>query len=290
MTRDWISIAAVGTLTVIWGSAFALTGVALEGFSPAAIAAGRTWLSAGAVLCLTWALGQSLPRRWDHWAWCAGLGALSLAIPFFLLAWAQQTVPSAVAAIFISCVPLFVLLLSRLILGEAVSPLRWLGFVVGLAGILWLIGPAALPGLLEGGGWPQLALLGAALCYGSSAILIRVMPPIPPVEATAAAQIAASVLLLPVGIAAWPGVWPMGAPLIALAVLGLVQTGVAQLLRYYTVRRAGPVFVSVVGYLIPIWAGILGVVLLSEPLTWRMISAFAIILVGLVLAQRRGPA
>lgn len=289
MTSDRISVASVGLLSLIWGSAFAITGVALEGFGPMAIAAGRIWLSVIAVVAVTLSLGIPLPRKGTDWAWCGALGALSLALPFFLLAWAQQTVPSGIAAIFIACVPLFVLLLARLILAEPVGPRRWLGFAIGLAGILWLMGPETLLRLGDGSTLAYGALLGSAICYACSAILIRQMPPIPPLQATAAAQISASVMMLPFGLGAFPEALPATAPLVALVVLGVLQTGVAQLLRYFVVRRAGPVFVSVVGYLIPIWAALLGVVLLSEPLTARMISAFALILLGLMLARQRRP-
>lgn len=288
MRTDWISTGALAVLTVVWGSSFALTALALGGFAPPAVAAGRIGLSAVALTGIALALRKPLPRDLAGWAWCTALGALALVMPFSLLAWGQQQVPSALAAILVSASPLFMLLLTRTLLGAHVSGRRWTGFAVGFAGIAVLIGPGALLQVGNGAGLlPELACLGAALCYAGSGLLIRRMPPLDPVAATAASQIAAAVLALPMGLAALPETLPGATPLVALAVLGLVQTGFAHMLRYFTVKRAGPVFMSTVGYLIPVFATLVGVTFLDEPLTPRTLAGFALILGGIALARPR---
>lgn len=282
--RSW---ALVGALTTIWGSSFFLIAVALEGFDPLPLAAGRVSFAALALGLAVWATGARLPASSRDWAWCGALGAVGLALPFTLLAWAQQTVPSGVAAICIASVPLFVLALARLVFGDAIGPRKWAGFAIGLGGVAWLAGPDAVAGLGSGGGLGQIACLGAALCYACGAMIVRAMPPIPPLGATAAAHIAAAVFLLPFGVAGAPEAWPAATPLAALAALGVVQTGLAQFLRFVAIRRAGPVFVSIVGYLIPIWAGVLGVALLGETVTLQAVAAYALILVGILIARDR---
>ena len=118
-------------------------------------------------------------------------------------------------------------------------------------------------------------------------MIVRAMPPIPSLPATAAAHISAAVFLLPFGVAAAPDTWPDTTPLVALVALGVFQTGLAQFLRVVAIRRAGPVFVSIVGYLIPIWAGVLGVALLDETVTSRAVAAYALILGGILIARDR---
>lgn len=287
MKQDWISIGSVALLTVVWGSSFALITVALQGFPPLGVAVFRVLFSAVSLAVLARALGHPLPRDPKVWGWCAAIGLMSLLVPFFLIAWGQQSVPSALASIYISASPLFVLLLSRLVLGEVVSARRWGGFAVGFFGIVMLTGPGALTQLGTGDVLPQLALLAAAACYAGSSVLIRKMPEIPPVPASAASQIAAGVFALPLVPLALPDAMPAAGPLLAIAVLGVVQTGLAHILRYFTVKRSGPVFMSTVGYLIPLWATLLGVGLLDETLTGPQMAGFALIIGGLVLARKR---
>ncbi len=286
---DRLSYVLVLTLSLIWGSSFLLTALALEGFGPIVVAFGRVGfasLSLGLVLAVT---GTRLPRDPRLWFWCGANGVLALALPFALLAWGLQSVPSGTAALFIAAVPLLILALSRLVYGDPITPRKWAGFLVGLLGLIWLIGPEALSELGTAGQGPgQLACLGAALGYAIGAMIVRGMPPAEAVPATAAAHVTAAVALAPFGLAALPATLPPAGPILALLVLGAIQTGLAQTLRFVAIRRAGPVFVSTVGYLIPIWAGLLGLLVLEEPLTLRALAAYGLILGGLLLARGRG--
>ncbi len=286
--RDLRAYGGVALLTMIWGSSFFLTEIALRGISPLGIAAGRALLSALALVVLSRSLGVALPKGARDWGWCLLLGIFAIALPFSLLSWGQLNVSSGVAAIFIAGSPLFILLLSRFVLGDAVSLRQWTGFVIGLAGLVWLAGPAALASLGQSGQiLPQLACVGAAACYAVASITVKLMPPLHPLSATTGSQITATALLLPVGYLNLPEAMPELEPLAALLVLGIVQTGIAQYLRFATVKRAGPVFVSTVGYLIPIWAGLLGLVFLDEVLTARNVTAYALIIGGLLLSRTR---
>ncbi len=288
MKQDAIAWASLGLLSLVWGATFAVTGVALGGFSPLGVACGRILLAAFATYGVLRALGLSLPRGRATWGWCAALGLTGLLAPFTLLSWGQQSIPSSLAALFISGSPLFVLLLTRVVLREAVGAHRWLGFAVGLSGLVLLIGPGILGEVGAGQPiLPQLACLGAAFCYALSGLVIRRMPPVHPVAGTAASQLAAAAMALPLLPFALPAAMPATGPLIAVAVLGLVQTGLAHLLRYQVVRRSGQVFMSMVSYLIPVWATVLGVAVLGERLAPRDYGAFALIMAGLAIAQWR---
>lgn len=282
-----LAYGGLALLAVVWGSSFALTVVALEGFAPMAVSGLRIWLSLCAVLVILRLTGRHLPRDLRSWGWCAGLGVLGLLLPFSLLSWGQQQVPSSIAAILISGAPLFVLLLSRIVLQERISPRKWVGFAIGFVGLVVLIGPSALSGISEVSGIGQIACLGAALSYASSSLLIRRMPPIPPLEATAAAQTCAALFAIPLCLAPTLSATPGPSALVAVTVLGVVQTGMAHLLRYVLVKQAGPVFVSTVGYMIPVWAGFLGIAFFGEPATLQTGTAFALILTGLLIARDR---
>lgn len=285
--RSWIYLAV---LTMIWGASFYLIAISLTGFSPGFTATGRVTLAALALVSVLFATGRRLPERFIEWVWCAAIGLVGLATPFMLQSWAIQTVPSSMVALYLSAIPILVLLLSRIVFGDYVSPLKWMGFVLGTLGLALLTWSATGGGITEFGGWPgQVACLAAALCYAMAAQIVRAMPNVAPLPATAATHISAAVILLPIGIAEIPAQLPPWPPVMALLMLGLVQTGLAQYMRMVTVRRAGPVFVSTVGFLIPVWAGILGVGLLGEVITAGAIASYVLILGGVYLARSRKP-
>ncbi len=289
MKTDWLPYVLVAFLIIVWGSAFGLTTVALEGFSPVETSFGRTALAAVVVAVVAIISGQGLPNNLLEWRWLSLLGIIGLAAPVTLLSWAQLSIPSSVASIFISSVPLFILLATRVILREPVSKRKWTGFAIGFAGLIWLAGPAALSQIgSEGQAIAQLACILVAMGYASGGIIIKVMPSIPPFRATAGTMISGAVFLLPFGYSAFETA--LGAPtvpLIALIALGILPSGIGQNVRYIVVKRRGPVFMSVVGFLLPVWAGFVGFFILDEPLTLHTVSAYAIILGGLLISRDR---
>ncbi len=289
MKSEWVPYFLVAFLVIVWGSAFGLTTVALEAFSPVETAFGRTALAAVVVASVAIFSGQGIPNTLLEWRWLSLLGIVGLAAPITLLSWAQLSIPGSVASIFISSVPLFILLATRVILREPVSKRKWIGFAIGFAGLVWLAGPAAISQVgAEGQARAQLACLLVAMGYASGAIIIKVMPSVPSFRATAGTMISGAVFLLPFGYSAFETA--LGAPtvpLIALIVLGILPSGIGQNIRYVVIKRRGPVFMSVVGFLIPIWAGFIGFFILDEPITLHAVSAYAIILGGLLISRDR---
>lgn len=285
MIADHRAVAAVAVLTMIWGSSFFLTTLALDGFHPMTIAFGRLALAGLVLVPLALVSGAGLPQG-AEWRTAFVLGVIGLALPQTMLAYAQRTLPSGTVSIFIAAVPLFTLVLARLFLGDFISKRRWFGFAIGFAGLLLLAGPAAFAGIHAGPGAVALASCAAVL-YAISAVSIRGMRGMHPLRATAGAMIMGSAMSAAFGLSQMPTSLPPTTALIGLITLGLLPTGLAQILRYYTVRRSGPVFASVVGYLIPIWAGFLGVAVLDETFLWRDAGAYGLILSGLLVARER---
>ncbi|PCJ76736.1 MAG: hypothetical protein COA53_00495 [Rhodobacteraceae bacterium] len=289
MKTDWLPYVLVTILIVIWGSAFGLTTIALEGFSPVETSFGRTALAAVVVALIAIVSGQGIPNTLLEWRWLSLLGIIGLAAPITLLSWAQLSIPSSVASIFISSVPLFILLATRVILREPVSRRKWTGFAIGFTGLVWLAGPAAISQVgADGQAIAQLACILVAMGYASGGIIIKVMPSIPPFRATAGTMISGAVFLLPFGYSAFGTAFSAPIiPLLALIALGVLPSGIGQNIRYIVVKRKGPVFMSVVGFLLPVWAGFVGFFILDEPLTWHTVSAYAIILGGLLISRDR---
>jgi drug/metabolite transporter (DMT)-like permease len=185
-------------------------------------------------------------------------------------------------------VPLCVAVLSRFAgVHEPMSGGRLAGLLVGFGGVALLLGFGGVRGPL---GWAGAALMGlAALGYAAGPLIIqRNLAGVDSYGPVTASQLIAAVLLLPGAIVGWPQHWPGARTLIAIGVLGVACSALAMLLMFYLVRSAGPGRATVITYINPAVAALLGVAVLHEPLGWSGYAAFALILFGSWLATRAG--
>ncbi len=277
------------TLGMIWGASFLGVEKALESFAPITIAALRIALAAVILAGASYAMGIGLPKDRRTWLFAFGMGLFSNAIPFTLLSWGQQFVSSGFAGITMAVVPLLVLPLSHfLIPGMRLTPIKALGFGIGFIGVVVLIGPARI--LQSGGGdienIARLACVVASMCYAIGSVITRLAPQGEAMAFSAAALIMGAAVALPIALAV-EGV-PAAPTLPALAgmlYLGIFPTALATIMLVFIVKTAGPPFLSLVNYQVPIWAVIIGMVVLKEELPGSFIWALGLILAGLAVAQ-----
>jgi len=145
--------------------------IALEGYGPLTVACARTTLGAVTLLILAIAMGRPMPRGQVVWVYLAVTGVLNTALPFALLSWGQQYVPSAFAGISMAVLPLIVLPLAHVFSDEKLSARKTFGVVLGFIGALVLIGPGAFD-FSEGSlALPQLACIGASVSYAISSVI-----------------------------------------------------------------------------------------------------------------------
>lgn len=239
--------------------------------------------------------------RWRQQRWCLGrewwprLTVLSLTgniIPFSLIAWAEQSVPSAEVGILMALMPIATLLLAHWLLEH--EPLTWTrfaGVVVGFAGVALLVGDDLLSAGVSGQWRGQAAALLATVSYAFSGVYAKRLPAENPV-ALSVGTLAIGSLLLAVP-ALWvqlagPGLMTvtMGAAGV-LGILGVMATGVATWCYFVVVTERGPGFLSTINYLIPAVAFAAGTVFLAEPWGWEHLIALGMILVGVGLIQVR---
>ncbi|TCP60704.1 drug/metabolite transporter (DMT)-like permease [Rhodovulum bhavnagarense] len=283
---DW---AMVATLGLVWGATFMVIEIALEGITPFWLAAGRIGFAAA----LTGAIWAMRGGRLYTGAGRAGpsilaIGALSSAVPFMLLSWGQQHVTSGFAGVSMAAVALMVLPLAHFFVpGDRMNARRVAGFVIGFLGVVVLIGGQAFESTgaaREAGG--RLACLAAAACYAAGSILTRRLPPVDPVALAAVLLLVGTAVVVPVAWAAeGPPPLPDTRTLAALAVLGLLPTAGANFLRILVIRSAGPTFMTLTNYQVPVWSVIFGAVVLGEPLPPALLAALAMILSGVALSQ-----
>lgn len=281
---NWLSILALG---VIWGGTFMVVSIALQGYGPLTVACARTTLGAAALLVLMRALNRPLPSFDGRmWKYLIVIGLLNTALPFALLSWGQQYVPSAFAGISMAALPLFVLPLAHIFTDEKLSTRNLVGVTLGFVGAVVLIGPSILR---IGSGWEplgQIACIAAALSYAISSIMTRRCPPIDPITMAALLLVVGAIALIPAMLTV-EGVPTIAdrTSTIAIIFLGIVPTALAALLRVYTIRSAGAVFLTLVNYQVPVWSMIFGAWILSEILPLRFFIALGLIMFGLIISQ-----
>ena len=281
----------IALLGLTWGGTFLVTEIALEGMTPFWLAAGRIGFAAMLMTVVWGSLGFrvfSAPATASDWLNTIIIGALSSSVPFILLAWGQQFVTAGFAGVSMAAIALIVLPLAHLFVpGERLTWRKSTGFVIGFIGVSILIGGQAFSSsgaALEAPG--RVACVLAAFCYACSSILLRRLPEVDTIGlATVLLLIGAAVVVPAAWIVEGPPVLPDTKTIWVIAFLGLIPTAAANLLRVRVVRTAGPVFMSLVNYQVPVWSVVLGAWLLNEPLPGALLWAMVLILSGVGLSQ-----
>ncbi|MQQ08019.1 EamA family transporter [Epibacterium sp. SM1979] len=278
----------IATLGFVWGGTFLVAELALRGITPFWLAAGRIGFAALLLTVIWGLLGFRLFEERSNWVSVCIIALFSTALPFALLSWGLVYVTSGFAGVSMGAIPLMILPLAHVfVAGEQMGPRRIIGTVLGFLGILILIGGKAFDSSGSDLEWAgRAACILAAACYAGSSILTRRLPPVDSVGLATVLMIIGAVVIIPLA-------WVVEGPLPPLsqetlfwvALLGLVPTAGANLLRVLVVRGAGPVFMSLTNYQVPIWSVVLGAVILSEPLPASLLLALALVFSGLVLGQ-----
>lgn len=284
---NWLRIAFIA---MIWGSAFMVVRIAVRGFEPLTLAAGRITIGAIALYGLMRWRGIALPsvKAIALWRVVLLVGLLSSAIPFALLSWGQQHVPSAFAGMTMAALPIFVLPLAHFFVpGERIFLRKLIGFGVGFVGAVLLIGTSGL-GLAEGPleTLARFACVAAAFCYACGSIATRQCPPINELALSTGSLILASVVLLPIALLVeGPPSPPSISGLLAIGYLGLIPTALAFIIKVAVIRSAGPSFMTLTNYQVPVWSVLAGSVFLGETLPATLFVALALILLGVAIIQ-----
>ncbi len=275
-------------LAAMWGASYLFIKVAVEDIPPAAMTDLRV-LSAGVLLTVYVSVRMGRRRAFAElraaWRPCLTLGVINAALPMGLVAWGETHIDSSVAGIAQSTVPIFTFLLgARFLPHEHVGAARIAGVALGFVGVAVLAGFDA-----QGSWWAiagTLAVVLSSLSYASGGVYgqLKIRDTPGPILA-AGNMLAAAVVLLPFALADPPTQMPGAAALGGLAGLILVPTFLGQLLLFRILGLYGSRKLSIVTYLMPLFAITYGAVLLGEPITAAMLGGFGLILAGVALAS-----
>jgi drug/metabolite transporter (DMT)-like permease len=279
-------------LSAIWGTSFLFIKIADRQLSPLQVVLARMALGAATVLAVLLARREPLPSGSRTWGHLALLALISNAVPFSLIAYGETRISSVLAGLWNATTPLFTLVIALSVLPqERPTRGRVAGLLVGFAGVVIVLGPwSGLGGAsLEG----SAAVAGASACYGLSFTYLRRYVSSQPHTAVSlvAGQLLCGTLMMAVATLLFTSApQHLGAgPLLSVIALGALGTGVAYVLNYGVVRRAGATIASTVTYVIPLFATACGVALLGEGVAWNEPVGALVVLGGVAIAQGRLP-
>lgn len=280
--RGWAAFVALG---IIWGLPYFFIKVALQEVSPLILAFSRVLLATLILMPIAWRRG-ALRSLGGHKTAIIAFGLVEFAIPFSLISLGERWISSSVTGILIAMVPLSVALIQRFFgIREALGAWRIAGLAIGFFGVAALLGTGSISGSL---GWAGVGcMLLATICYAVGPLIIqRHLHGLDSIGPLAASLLVASVVLLIPAALEFPSSLPSARALVSIAVLGIVCTAIAMLLMFYLVHHAGASRASVITYINPVVATLLGVIVLDEHLGLGGFIAFALILLGSWLATR----
>lgn len=283
MTRR--GLALFGAMCVIWGIPYLLIRVAVRDLSPASLVLARTGIAALLLLPIAIARDELRPLA-RHWVPLLAFAGVEIALPWVLLGDAEQEISSSLTALLIAAVPLIGAVIARTTgERERLGLQSLLGLLVGLAGV------GAIVGLnLEGAGAVPIGEVGlVAVCYAAGPVILqRWLADLPPLGVIAASLGITTVVYLPIAAFSLPQELPSAEVIWSVLGLAVVCTAIAFLLFFALIDEIGPVRATVITYVNPAVAAVLGVAILEEHFTTGMAAGFVLVLLGSVLATRPG--
>jgi drug/metabolite transporter (DMT)-like permease len=276
-------------MCVIWGIPYLLIRVAVRDLDPATLVLARTSLAAVLLLPIA-AYRRELRPLLPFWLPLLAFAAIEIAVPWVLLGAAETHISSSLTALIIAAVPLVgVVIALATRAGERLDARNGVGLAVGLAGVAVIVGPS-----LDGAGAKPIAEVGlVAVCYAvGPAILQRYLAGLPAMGVIAASLAVSAVAYVPIVALGPTGEAPSAKAVASVVALAVLCTAVAFVVFFALIAEIGPVRSTVITYVNPAVAAILGVAILDEHVTLAMGAGLVLVLAGSVLATRgskRGP-
>lgn len=287
----WSWLPGFLALALIWGASFLFIKVGIRELHPMYVTLGRVSVGALTLLALLGATRDRLPRDLKLWGHLAVVAAVGVATPFTLFGYGEQRIPTLLAGIWNATTPLVVLPMAVLVFRtERMNSRRATGLALGFIGVLVVLG--AWQGLSGGSFIGQLMCFGAAACYG--VVIPYQKRFILGHDASGAALAAGQLVMATVQLAVIaplvagppPAPWRLSPEVIAsVLVLGAFGSGLSFVINLRNIKLVGASTASMVTYLIPVVAVLIGVLVLDERLTWYQPVGAAIVLAGVAISQ-----
>ena len=276
----------------LWGIPYLFIRVAVNpetGFSPAIVVFMRVFI--GALILVPISIyDKSFFIAIKGWQYIAVYALFEMVIPWILIGTAEQSITSGLAGLLVASVPIFSTIITSLYGDKSVwQPRRLFGMGVGFLGVFLLVGIESFTGSSDP--IAILMMLGAAIGYASAVIYVtRKMPGVSGVAINGIAMAMTAIFYTPALFILWPDRAISHNAIYSVIALGIFSTGIAFAVFFTVMAEIGPARASLVTYMNTAFAVVLGVLLLSEPLTTGIIVGLPLVLVGSYLASRKASA
>jgi len=280
--RGWLLF---GAMCVIWGIPYLMIRVAVREVSPATLVFLRSGLAALALIPLAAARGelrQLLPR----WRPVLVFAAIEIAIPWLALASAERRISSSLAALLLAAVPFTAVAIALATGGERFGSRRISGLLLGIGGVAAIVGLDL--GHTSGLGVAEMAVVVIGYASGPW-VLSRYLSDLPSLGVIAASLGVTAVIYIPVAAVQFPHTVPGSHVILSILGLAVICTALAFVLFFELITEVGPVRSTVITYINPAVAALLGVAVLNESFTAGMGVGFALVLAGSVVATGQAP-
>lgn len=269
-------------LSIIWGMPYLMIRIAVESVDPLIVAFGRTLIGALILLPVTLQRRQ-LAAAFRHWPALLAFTLIEITGPWLLIGHAETRINSSTTGLLLAMVPLMAAIIAALLGHERSHGRRIFGLALGFAGVATLVGLD-----VHVSDWVAVvAIMLSALGYAVGPIIInRKLADVPPLGVITGSLILATLIYAPFATVVWPENPTTGA-LASIAGLGIICTAAAFLIFFALIADIGPARATVIAYVNPMVAMILGVAFLHEPLTIGMAIGFPMVIAGSVLATTR---
>ena len=265
-----------GPMFIIWS---------LNDFTAMSSGSGRIIVAGFISVLFCYITGNNLPREKNVWFYCTFFGLISLGLPFLLMPLSLRFITTSELAIYLSSVPLFVLLLAQIFLKEKITKQKWLGFIIGIFGLIILSDPYSFSIQNSNELLASILCIIISICLASGGIVLQKMPKYNPISFSAGTFFVATLLAIPVFLFSYPNSNPSLESSLSIVFVGVVSTFLGGLCRILLVKRAGAVFTSINGYLVPLVTCSLGIIFLNETLDVNTILSFLIVITGVLISQ-----
>lgn len=275
---NWLLLAI---LVLLWGTSFLFTTLSLESFSPVGIVAMRVLL--GGIILTSFMLfkGLRLPKDGQSWLILLIYGVVGNLLPFYLISSGQQSVSSGIAGLLMAFMPLVTMILAHfLIHDEKLNHFKLIGFGLGITGVVIILAPTMTVG--DNSLIGCLLILLATISYALNSVLVKRLPKFDPIVAGAGMLLVGSAVIVPIWLIQdmpWQQSYTMTAWL-SVIWMGIGPTGIATLLFFMVIERAGPTFLANINYVIPVVAYFAGALVLGEAVELMSLMALGLIVLG----------
>ena len=283
-------------LSAIWGSAFFAIKVGLNDFSPTSVASLRLIIASIFLLFLFYIQKKDIIFTKEVIFLLIIIGIIGNFIPFYLISWAEQFIPSSTAGMLMAIGPIITLVMSHFLTkNEKFSLMKLISITIGLIGVFFIFNINSLNNILNNSSTDILAkLLVILAAFGymlSNIIAYEKLNDIDSFSITTFATTFGAIFSLPffvydLSINDFNYDFEINS-VYAIIYLGIFPTAIAFQFRYYITKTSGPVFLSYVAYLIPVFAVIWGYILLSEKIGLQSLIGIFLILLGVYLGQNK---